>query len=156
MVYVHEQYSTITLQIGGGIRSCSVATQTSPQGGFIVKHIKQVLKLKRIFPYQSFPLTVASHKRLQRSSASSTGLPVPPTGSNGLQTLRYMWLVLQQLFLVFIMFSIEQREELEQQDGRASDIVGHRVHPTIDKPGLEILLWGSLHITYQTKVLTIA
>jgi len=48
-------------QIGGGIRSCSVATQTSPQ--------------------------VASHKRLQRSSASSTGLPIPSTASNGLQTL---------------------------------------------------------------------
>lgn len=47
-------------QTGGGIRNCSVATQTSPQ--------------------------VASHKRLQRSSASSTGLLIPPpTSSNGLQ-----------------------------------------------------------------------
>jgi len=44
-------------QNGGGIQSCSVATQTSPQ--------------------------VGSHKRLQRSSASSSGLL-----SNGLQTPR--------------------------------------------------------------------
>jgi len=47
-------------QTGGGVRSCSVATQTSPQ--------------------------VASHKRLQRSSASSS-LLIPPnsSGSNNLQ-----------------------------------------------------------------------
>jgi len=49
---------------GGGIRSCSVATQTSPQ--------------------------VGCHKRLQRSSASSSGLLIPSTSSisNGLQTPR--------------------------------------------------------------------
>jgi len=48
-------------QTGGGIRGCSVATQTSPQ--------------------------VASHKRLQRSSASSSALPIPPptSSSDGLQ-----------------------------------------------------------------------
>lgn len=51
-------------QTRGGIRSCSIATQTSPQ--------------------------VGSHKRLQRSSASSSGLPIPPSSSisNGLQTPR--------------------------------------------------------------------
>jgi len=46
----------------GGIRSSSVATQTSPQ--------------------------VASHKRLQRSSASSGQILVPPTMSNDLHAAR--------------------------------------------------------------------
>ena len=86
-----------------------------------VKHLNH---LPKSFPHQIVHRPVASHKRLQRSSASSSALPIPPptSSSNGLQAPRYTLLVLQQLFLVLHRVFIEQREEAEQQQGgRATD-----------------------------------